>query len=143
MNDVGRQIGFGSLILSSCVVVHVAILGVGTDFLQVFGLFGPAAQSYRHWITLLLSACGVVLLGQTAQVWIWALILRARGALDDMGEAVYFALVTTTTLGYGDVVLDRRFRVLGAMAAVSGLITYGLSTAFLVSVAAGLATPAP
>jgi hypothetical protein len=49
-----------------------------------------------------------------------------------MGEAIYFALSTYTTLGYGDVILGREHRTFAAMAAVTGLLNIGLSTAFLV-----------
>ena len=72
------------------------------------------------------------------QVWFWAFLFRSLDALEEWSDAVYFSLVTTTTLGYGDITLDPKFRVVGAMAAVAGLMTYGLSTAFLVGVASGL-----
>ena len=68
----------------------------------------------------------------------WALTIRALGALPRLADAVYFALVTTTTLGYGDITLKPDYRVFGAMGAVNGLMTYGLSTAFLVSIASGV-----
>ena len=134
-----KQIGLGSLLLGLCVVVHVAVLGAGVDLLQSIAQPGSAGGG-RLWITVVLLASGVVLIGHTLQVWIWALVFRALGALSDLGEAIYFSLVTTTTLGYGDVTLDERFRVFGAMGAVAGLMTYGLSTAFLVGVASGILT---
>jgi hypothetical protein len=41
-------------------------------------------------------------------------------------------------LGYGDVVLDREWRVFGAIEAANGLILFAWSTAFLLSVMARL-----
>ena len=66
------------------------------------------------------------------QIWIWATSLVALGALPDIGEAIYFALVTYTTLGYGDVTVGDAFRVFAAMASETGLLSFGLSTALLV-----------
>lgn len=58
--------------------------------------------------------------------------IRVTGAISSLGDAIYFALVTTTTLGYGDITLARDFRNFGAIAAVAGLLTFGLGTAFLI-----------
>ena len=54
------------------------------------------------------------------------------GTLPDLADAIYFSLVTYTTLGYGDIVVGSGFRVFAAMAAVTGLLNFGISTAFLV-----------
>jgi hypothetical protein len=67
-------------------------------------------------------------------VWLWAVSFIAFGAFSDPGIAVYFALVTYTTLGYGDIVLAENIRLYGAFASVTGLLGFGLSTAFLVAV---------
>ena len=130
--SVWKQIAFGSFTLIFCMTVHVSVLGIGIDLLREWGGSGIVAAAAQRWIFLILIASMIVLTGHTLQVWAWALSFRGLGALSQLDEAIYFALVTTTTLGYGDVTLDRRFRIYGAMAAVSGLMTYGLSTAFLV-----------
>ncbi|MEM7423837.1 MAG: ion channel, partial [Pseudomonadota bacterium] len=68
---------------------------------------------------------------------------RRVGAIHSIEAAVYYTLVTSTTLGYGDITLDRRWRTLGAMAAVTGLLIFGLSTAFLIELMSGLVTELP
>jgi Ion channel len=60
--------------------------------------------------------------------------LLILGAVANVPDAVYFALATYTTVGYGDVVLASEHRVFGAMAAVTGMLVFGLSTAFLVAI---------
>lgn len=57
--------------------------------------------------------------------------IRVTGAISSLGDAIYFALVTTT-LGNGDITLARDFRNFGAIAAVAELLTFGLGTAFLI-----------
>ena len=54
------------------------------------------------------------------------------GVSPDLEHAVYFALVSFTTLGYGDVLLPVGWRILGGMAAANGLLNFGLMTAVLV-----------
>ena len=54
------------------------------------------------------------------------------GALPNLSDALYFSIVTYTTLGYGDIIVGQEFRIFAAMAALTGLLNLGLSTAFLV-----------
>lgn len=78
-----------------------------------------------------LTAFCFVIIAHSIQVWIWAVSFLAFQTVGSLNEAVYFSLVTYTTLGYGDIVLGEGFRVYAAMAAVTGLLSIGLSTAFL------------
>jgi Ion channel len=68
----------------------------------------------------------------TFAVWIWAIAFRAMGLFQDIEQALYFALTSFTSLGYGDVLLPREWQLLGGMAAANGLLNFGLLTAFFV-----------
>ncbi|WP_246020239.1 ion channel [Aliigemmobacter aestuarii] len=81
-------------------------------------------------VVVFVSLC--VLAVVTIGVWTWAIVLDLLGIFSTHEEAVYFALVSFTTLGFGDVLLPVEWRILGAMAAANGLLTFGLMTAFLV-----------
>ncbi len=130
--SVSVQIIFGSIVLSICSLIHVAVL-VGA-----VGLLRRMAEPVSHWARLLRAAAllgvgfSAVVLAHTIQVWIWSFVFLAVGALPSFENAIYFALVTTTTVGYGDLTLGENFRILGAFAGVTGLLTFGLSTAILV-----------
>jgi len=50
--------------------------------------------------------------------------------LADFESALYFATTSFTTLGYGDVVLDRHWRLFGAIEGANGLLLFGSSPAF-------------
>lgn len=64
--------------------------------------------------------------------WIWAGFYRALGVFPTLETAVYFSLVSYTTLGYGDVILPNQWRILGGMTGASGFLNFGLMTAMLV-----------
>ena len=53
------------------------------------------------------------------------------GVLQNLETALYFSMVTYTTLGYGDITLDEQWRLLSAFQAVNGLVIAGWSTALL------------
>ena len=68
----------------------------------------------------------------TLSVWCWTLYFWWHGAVGDLETAFYFSLVSFTTLGFGDVVLDEPFRLASALLAANGLILFGLTMAVLI-----------
>ena len=74
----------------------------------------------------------------TIEIWLYAMVYLGLGALGSLEEAVYFSTVTFVTLGYGDIVLDKAWRLLSAIEAANGMILAAWSTAFLIAVTARL-----
>ena len=75
----------------------------------------------------------VIILGATILEGIlWAIFYLHREAFETLEQALYFSLVTYTTLGYGDLVLQDAYRLIGAIEAANGLIMFGWSTAIVV-----------
>ena len=66
---------------------------------------------------------------------LWAGFYVMVDALPTFEDAIYFSLVTFTTLGYGDITLDEKWRVLAAFEAANGVIMFGWTTAIIVAVA--------
>jgi voltage-gated potassium channel Kch len=65
---------------------------------------------------------------------LWAAFYLREGALENFEEALYFSLVTFTTLGYGDISLGEEWRLLSAFEAANGIILFGWTTALIVAV---------
>jgi voltage-gated potassium channel Kch len=70
----------------------------------------------------------------TVEIWLYGVLYYLAGALPDFESALYFSTTSFTTIGYGDVVLDQRWRLVGAVEGANGLLLFGWSTAFLISV---------
>ncbi|MBK0326630.1 two pore domain potassium channel family protein [Rhodobacteraceae bacterium F11138] len=129
-----EQILWGSGFLGVCMLLHVAALALTLHVLghvmrRTAG-FRPAVQT----AIVLSIALGILVLAITAQVWIWSMVWISKDILTDWNTAIYFSMVTFTTLGYGDVVLGPEARVFASFGAVTGLLSFGLSTAFLFAV---------
>ncbi|MBV8458863.1 MAG: two pore domain potassium channel family protein [Acetobacteraceae bacterium] len=96
-----------------------------------------ALHGHRSWLrqgaAVVLVVLGLTVI-HTIEVWLYAAAYLATGALSDPEAALYFSTSSFTTIGYGDVVLDRQWRLLGAIEGANGLLLFGWSTAFLVSV---------
>ena len=91
------------------------------------------APGNRNAVVVGVSLVAVVI-ATTIGVWLWAICVLAVGALATFEDALYYALATYTTLGYGDVLLTTDYRIFGAFGSVAGLLAFGISTAFLVGI---------
>ncbi|HVY85230.1 MAG TPA: potassium channel family protein [Caulobacterales bacterium] len=74
----------------------------------------------------------------TVEIWLYAAAYTMLHAAQDFETALYFSTVTFASLGYGDIVLSRDWRLFGAIEAANGVILFAWSTAFLLSVMARL-----
>jgi hypothetical protein len=72
--------------------------------------------------------------GHLIQMGIWAISFVALGEFEGLTAAFYHSAVNFTTLGYGDVVMSERWRLLGALEAGSGVLMFGVSTALFFAV---------
>jgi hypothetical protein len=128
------QILWGSLVLGACSLVHLVLIIWWVGYLK------SRTNRLLHstkFVKLFIPIAGtfaLLIISHTIQVWIWAFVLIWLGALPALFEAIYFSLVTYTTLGYGDVILSDEYKVFGAMASVTGLLNFGVSTAILVAI---------
>lgn len=72
-----------------------------------------------------------LLLTHFTEAAVWGGFFRATRLLPTLSAGIYFAASSITTVGYGDVVLKYPWRHLGALIAISGVLMFGCSTAFL------------
>ena len=105
-------------------VVRAARLFTARD--RVAGrLFLPAVMIVVVSILMAAHAC---------EVLVWALAYSILGAVPAGADAIDFAFVNYTTLGYGDVLPVKGWRLLGPFTAMNGVLMFGWSTAVIFEV---------
>jgi len=75
----------------------------------------------------------LLILGNLAQVAIWSGLFLVLGEFANFPDAFYHSAVNFSTLGYGDIVMSERYRLLGPLEAINGILMVGVSTALLMS----------
>jgi hypothetical protein len=80
------------------------------------------------WLVIRTAWCLVAV--HLTEIAVWALFYWWVRCLPDLESALYFAGVTYTTVGYGDVVLPKEWRLLGPIEGLAGILMCGLSTGF-------------
>ena len=95
-----------------------------------------AAQKFHFWhgFKILSIALLFLLINSLLQIAVWAVSFSLTGQFPDYRDAFYHSAVNFATLGYGDIVMEPPWRILGAMEAISGVLMLGLSTATLSNV---------
>jgi Ion channel len=112
--------------------LHAGILfGLG-DFLTLLAHWARPSLGVRPaGILVLLAAISGLFVAHIAEASMWAAFFWKSGHLASFSDGWYFAGVSHTALGYGDVVLQKPWRSLGPICAINGLLTFGCSTAAL------------
>ncbi|MFP2468313.1 ion channel [Pseudescherichia vulneris] len=76
----------------------------------------------------------IVLLGNLLQIMLWGILFLLLGEFSTLHEAVYHSGVNFATLGYGDIVMSAKWKLLGPLEAVNGALMIGLSGASMLAV---------
>lgn len=69
-----------------------------------------------------------------AEIWAFAFLYSAIGAVPDLDTAVYFSSIAYATLGFTDNYIDPSWRMIAASEGIIGVLLLGWSTAFFVRV---------
>lgn len=80
----------------------------------------------------------ILFVGHLAQVAIWAVLFMLLGEFSDFLTAFYHSTVNFASLGYGDIVMSEKWRLLGALEASNGVLMFGLSAGTMLSVMTNL-----
>lgn len=126
-----RQWLCAALLLGLCVLIHA----VGTVAMAHVGKPRAVSRDGIDYFRPLLSlAMGFLLVFflHGFEMLIWAAAYVLLGAIGSLEEAVYFSVVSFTTVGYGDVILPLDWRILGAAEAAAGTLIFGWSVALLI-----------
>jgi len=90
-------------------------------------------DTYVISITLL-----ILFAGHLMQIAIWAGLFIYLGEFEDFLTAFYHSTVNFSSLGYGDIVMSERWRLLGALEASNGVLMFGLSAGTLLAIMTNL-----
>ena len=123
-----------SIILCACVlvVITVALHAAGLAVLLRRFMRWDAQPPTRAWpiAQMLFRMVWWLLVIHLAEISIWGLFYLWRGCLADAETAFYFSGTTYTTIGYGDVVLAKPWRLLAPIEGLTGILMCGLSTGY-------------
>lgn len=126
------QMFIGSVVIALNVIIQtffIATAGRRIELLETW--LHPPHLTLRITSVLAIAMLWIVT-GVSINCGAWTYVYLYLGVFDHIEPALYFSMVSFTTLGFGDIILEENFRLLSGFTAVSGLISFGLTSAFVV-----------
>jgi hypothetical protein len=128
-----RQLLLGGAASLGNIAIHAVVMAAVVDIAR--RVLQWERRRPQLWLAaVMVATVGVLMVAHVAEVAVWALAYRIVNAAPPEADVLYFAFVNYTTLGYGDIVPVERWRLLGPMAAMNGVLLFGWSTAVIFEV---------
>jgi ion channel len=128
-----RQFLVGGGVSVVNIAIHALVMTIVVRVAQVRG-----AEIKTHSSLLLMGVMiptvTVLMATHALEVIVWSVAYSFVDAAPAGADVTYFAFVNYTTLGYGDVTPVDRWRLLGPITAMNGVLLFGWSTAVIFEV---------
>jgi len=121
-------------IVAICLVIHVASIVFIADWMLDQRDKRKDRMGTPGYMGLLIAAFSAIIILHMIEIAIWAVFYFGYSLFPDFETALYFSTTSYTTIGFGDVVLPRAWRMLGGIEGVTGVLLCGLSTAFVFAI---------
>jgi hypothetical protein len=128
-----RQFLVGGGVSVVNIAIHALIMTIVVRVARTAGM-KDKSQPSLFLIAVMIPTVTVLMVTHALEVIVWSLAYSIVDAAPAGANRVYFAFVNYTTLGYGDVVPVERWRLLGPMTAMNGVLLFGWSTAVIFEV---------
>ncbi|MEM8935935.1 MAG: ion channel [Pseudomonadota bacterium] len=126
------QMLVGVAIISTTAYIHAWALAIAIQKFEPLTRWVRASPTHLRVSTALGASIVWIMGAHLAEVGLWAVAFVALRIFDDLQTAYYFSLVAYTTLGFGDIILPEKWRILSGLVAANGFLIFGWSTAFQV-----------
>jgi ion channel len=126
------------LVATSVLLGSMLIFGSATHLIVrlVVRLIGCGCTRLGYWksVAIMTLVAFITAAAHLGPIALWAVALRMCGEATTFEKAFYLSAENYTALGYGDILLSERWRLLGPLEAINGLLLFGLSTAGMFAV---------
>lgn len=128
-----RQIAFGSTVSLANIAVHAMAMVVVIRVTRNVASKCLSLPTLRL-CAVMIATVAVLMVAHICEVAVWSLAYTLVQATPAGTDQLDFAFVNFTTLGYGDIVPTPRWRLLGPMTAMNGVMLFGWSVAVMFEV---------
>ncbi len=125
----------GSATVLASMSIQVAVVVIMIRYLfRILNREGRKTDGFGFDTYVISMVLLLLFAGHLLQIAIWAILFIKLGEFGDFQTAFYHSSVNFASLGYGDIVMSERWRLLGALEAINGVLMFGLSAGTLLSV---------
>jgi Ion channel len=121
----------GIMTFAGTIFVHVLPLGATVTIVRREKRLGQAGASFWSDFAIVALIILISLVAHLIEIALWAGVFMICGEFHEFGMAYYHSAVNYTTLGYGDLIMSPKWRLLGPLEAANGILMFGVSTAMI------------
>jgi hypothetical protein len=121
----------GLITVACTIFVHVLPLGATVSIVRREKRVGLAGVSFWSEFRIVALIILLSLVAHLIEIALWAAVFMICGEFQEFGIAYYHSAVNYTTLGYGDLIMSPKWRLLGPLEAANGILMFGVSTAMI------------
>lgn len=115
--------------------IQVAVVVMTLRYLlNMVNIQNPDSKGFGFDTYVISVVLTILFVGHLLQVAIWAGLFMYLGEFSDFLTAFYHSAVNFASLGYGDIVMSEKWRLLGALEASNGVLMFGLSAGTLLAI---------
>ena len=132
MGIVGQFLVGGAVSVVN-IAIHALVMTVVVQISRALARRGHSSQPL--FLTgIMIGTVSILMAAHACEVLVWSLAYSVLGVVAQGSSTIYFAFVNYTTLGYGDVIPNKEWQLLGPITAMNGVLMFGWSTAVIFEV---------
>jgi len=133
MNQISVLIplAVGVAVFALTIFVHAVPLAATVGIVRREKKLGHPGATLRSEFTIVALIILLALAAHLVEIGVWAAVFVACGEFHNLAFAYYHSAGNYTTLGYGDLIMSPKWRLLGPLEAADGILMFGVSTAMI------------
>ncbi len=124
----------GLIVLLTMLIQVVFVVMMIRYLIKIMARHDWNIHSFGFDVLVLSAVLSILFAGHLSQMAMWAILFVKLGQFDSFLTAFYHSAVNFSSLGYGDIVMSERWRLLGALEEGNGVLMFGLSTGTIFAV---------
>ena len=117
-----------------CLIVQVAVVFWCVRYCARRSAQGSGNRVLLAAVRPLIASMLALMIANVLQIALWGWLFVLLGEFEDLYPAIYHSAVNFTSLGYGDVVMNEEWKLLGPLEAANGVLMMSMTAAALTAI---------
>jgi hypothetical protein len=127
-------VAVGSAVVICTILIHALPLSATVSFVQREKRLGHLGVRFHRDMRVVVRIISYAFAAHLLEIALWAALFVLCGEFRDFATAYYHSAVNYTSLGYGDIIMSARWKLLGPLETANGMLLFGVSTAMIFAV---------
>jgi hypothetical protein len=124
----------GSAAVIGSIFIHAMPLSATIAFVRRQKKLGHLGLDFWKDMVVVMRTILYAFVAHLIEMALWAVVFVMCGEFSDFATAYYHSAVNYTSLGYGDIIMSPRWKLLGPLETADGMLLFGVSTAMIFAV---------